>query len=88
MGILYNLYDNGSLALQGVTRRDIESYLGEKLPTGITQYVKDKNKYKGRYLITYHDKVNEDPFVREWNEVVKPFRNVIWVKEGGKRLVV
>lgn len=87
----YNVYDNGNLVLENVTSRVIINTLGCSI--SIPRYAEEKTKWKGRY--TFESCGAEelpaavDPkFEREWNAAVALFKNVIWVKKGGRRLCV
>lgn len=86
----YDVYDGDEKVLENVTRKEIEEFFGETLPTGLTSYIIEKWRFKGRYLITYTSVSQEskDPFIKEWEDAVRPFKNVIWVKSGGRRLRV
>lgn len=88
----YNVYDNGELVLEEVTHRVVVNALG--CPTiNVAMYAIQGTKYKHRYLFelcgTEGTRAAVDPkFEREWNAAVALFKNVIWVKKGGRRLRV
>lgn len=88
----YNVYDNGKLVLEEVTHRVVVNALG--CPTiNIALYASQGTKYQHRYSFelcgTEETKAAVDPkFESEWNAAVALFKNVIWVKTGGRRLCV
>ena len=83
----YNVYDNDELIMKDVTRKQIVEALG-CTTINIPTYAEEKVKYKKRYTfeVAGSDEKEESAFEREWNKTVRLFRNVIWVKEGGRRL--
>ncbi|MBP3677860.1 MAG: hypothetical protein J6I97_05895 [Agathobacter sp.] len=87
----YNVYDNGKLIMKDVTHREIAKAIGCST-ISIPQYIENGNKYAGRYIFEFSGVAEPDnaetTFAREWNAAVAPFKNVIWVKQGGKRLRV
>lgn len=91
--IRYNLYDNGKLVLEDATHLDIARAIGCN-SIKISNYIKSNSRYKKRYTFEYSDEreqqvtPQERLFIQRWEEVVKPFKNVIWVKEGGRKLRV
>lgn len=87
----YNVYDNGNLVLENVTSRVIINTLGCTI--SLPRYAEEKTKWKGRYTFEscgVEEKVAAvDPiFENEWNAAVALFKNVIWVKAGGRKLCV
>ena len=85
----YNVYDNGKLILQNVTSGEIEKVLGCKTIC-ISNYAEREMKYKDRYTfeVTGTEDKAENDFITEWNRTVRLFRNVVWVKNGGRKLCV
>lgn len=88
----YNVYDNGELILESVTRTDIIKAIGDA-PVNITNYadrnVKFLNRYTFEVVETVDQKLMTDAdIIREWKAAVSLFKNVIWVKEGGRKLVI
>lgn len=89
----YNVYDNRNLILENVTRVEMLKVV-DCSKIKIQDYIDEGRTYKGRYTFEYGDageKYNaaqQVAFEERWKEVVAPFRNVIWVKQGGKRLRV
>lgn len=83
----YNVYDNGELILENATNGEILKYLG-CTTINIPTYADKKVKYKKRYTfdVAGSEEKEESAFEREWNKTVRLFRNVVWVKEGGRRL--
>lgn len=84
----YNVYDDGKLIMENVTYGEIVKEIGCST-INITCYIDRNNKYRNRYTFEYSEvkEVKADTaFAREWNKTVRLFRNVIWVKEGGRRL--
>lgn len=86
----YNVYDNGKLILKNVTRDVILKTVN--CPTiNLTCYAEKKVKYQGRYtfeLSEVEEEVIRTGFAKEWEETVKLFKNVVWVKAGGRKLSV
>lgn len=82
----YNVYDNGKLVLENAYAEDVGELVGnEKL--NIHYYVRNHFIYKGRYRIEKADsELARSVFAREWNEAIAPFKRVIWVKSGGRKL--
>ena len=87
----YDVYDNGELILEGATRTDIKKAIGDA-PNNITNYADRDVKFKGRYtfdLVSEYDiDITDADFIKEWKAAVDLFKNVIWVKTGGRKLVV
>ena len=84
---LYNLYDNGELVLEEVLVKEIKAFLGVK-DLNVSQYASLSVAFRGRYTI---EKIEEritldEEFIKEWNKAVEPFKRVIWVKSGGRKL--
>ena len=57
----------------------------------VTRSARERRLYKGKYSIQSAKKKTaeekfEEKFTEEWNRVTEPFKNVKWVKEGGKKL--
>lgn len=86
--VTYDLYRDETLVLKDVVRKDIATYIGHELPPDLSRYIKNGYRVYGRYLITYAGYHAESQFEKEWNDAVKPFKNVIWVKTGGRKLRV
>lgn len=86
----YNVYDNGKLIIENATFREIAQEL-DCATISIPYYIENECKYQDRYTFelcsTEHPETKESAFAREWNAACAKFKNVIWVKEGGKRLV-
>lgn len=86
----YNVYDNGELIMANVTFRDIAKKIGCST-ISIPNYIENGTKYAGRYtfgLCEEQPETKETAFSKKWNATVAPFKNVIWVKSGGKQLRV
>ena len=87
----YNVYDNGKLVLNEVTHRVIVNAIG-CTTINIGLYADRKTKWKDRYTFELcgdaQPEIKETAFAREWNATVALFKNVIWVKSGGKSLKV
>ena len=87
----YNVYDNGKLIIENATHREIAKEI-DCSTICISNYVDNGNKFAGRYTFEFSGVAEPDnaetTFVREWNAAVAPFKNVIWVKSGGRRLCV
>lgn len=86
----YNVYDYGVLILENVTSQEIREALGDNIQC-ITNYVISGHKFRGRYTFDFVNDSeikteSELAFEKEWNDAVRPFKNIIWVKEGGRRL--
>lgn len=88
----YNVYDNGELILTNVTTAEIKEALGFA-PPSIPQYVGTGHRFKGRYTFKWGKPVETVDqtlleFKKEWEEAIAPFKNVVWVKEGGRKLTI
>lgn len=88
----YNVYDNGKLVLEEVTHRTVVNTLG-CTTINIGLYAERKTKWKDRYTFELCEVEEKsaavDPkFESEWNAAVGLFKNVVWVKQGGRRLCV
>ena len=87
----YNVYDNEELIIENATFREIAKQIGCST-ISIPKYIDNGNKYAGRYTFelceNMYPEIKESTFEREWNAAVAPFKNVIWVKSGGKCLKV
>ena len=87
----YNVYDDGKLIIENVTFREIAQEL-DCATISIPYYIESGCKYQDRYTFelysTEHPETKENAFAREWNAACAKFKNVIWVKSGGKRLKV
>lgn len=83
----YNVYDDGKLIIANAINGEIIKALG-CTTISIQQYAENKTRYRGRYSFEIVGVVEtaEDSFVREWNAAVARFKNVIWVKNGGRKL--
>ena len=83
----YNVYDNGHLIMENATSSEVGEALDCKTIC-ISKYAEEKMRYKGRYtfvLIGQEEIVANAEFVKEWKSVVRLFKNVIWVKSGGRK---
>lgn len=89
---LYNLYDNGKLILEEVKSREIRKFLNTDIR--VSEYAAEEKMFDGRYTFEVLeprkkvDVVEQIAFEIRWEETVKLFKNVLWVKNGGKRLRV
>ena len=87
----YNVYDNGNLILENVTQRMIVNTLG-CTTISIPKYAEERMKWQKRYSFercgVETPETIETAFAREWNAVVALFKNVIWVKKGGRKLCI
>ena len=87
----YNVYDNEELIIENATHREIAKQI-DCSTISISNYAEDGTKYAGRYTFelceNIYPEIKESTFEREWNAAVAPFKNVIWVKSGGKYLKV
>lgn len=87
----YNVYDNGKLIIENATHREIAKKI-DCSRINIPAYVEVGNRYHGRYTFeiseTDPQETRETAFEREWNAAVDLFKNVIWVKSGGRQLSV
>lgn len=82
----FNVYDNGKLVLENGYLTDVAEFLGNE-NLNVHYYVRNAFLYKGRYRIEKADSdLARTSFEREWNEAVAPFKRVIWVKRGGRKL--
>lgn len=89
----YDVFDDGELILENVTRKDIESHFNAVIPN-LTIYDADGIKYRGIYTIIKKNegvkKVDtfEAFFSEEWTNAVKPFKKVKWSKTRGRKLIL
>ena len=89
----YNVYDKGKLIIENQTHREIAKRI-DCSNICIANYADSGFEYAGRYTFELCEleqpepAVKETAFAREWNAAVALFKNVIWVKEGGKQLRV
>lgn len=81
------------MILENVTRVEILKVV-DCSKIKIQDYIEEGKPYRGRYTFEYGDKeekcdtLKQAVFEERWKEAVAPFKNVIWVKSGGKRLGV
>lgn len=89
IGAYYNLYDNGELILERAQPREIIEFLGVET-FNVASYAELRSIYKGRYRVKkVEEGLSQDEiFIEEWNKAVEPFKRVIWVKRGGRKLRV
>lgn len=88
--MVYSLYNfiTGECLLRDVTSREIAEYTGMRV-NSVTRYARERRLYKGKYSIqAAKKKTAEEKFIAEWNRVTEPFKNVKWVKAGGKKLKI
>ena len=86
----YDVYDNGELILKSLTPNEIRKQIGENV-LNVTVYANSGHKFRGRYTFKFSTNrevktEQELSFEKEWNDAVAPFKHIVWVKEGGKRL--
>jgi hypothetical protein len=91
-GYSYNLYDNGVLVLESANPKQIRDFTGINVKSPIGYAIRG-HKINGRYTLeladeSYLESLSEEMFKKEWNDAIKPFKRVIWVKEGGRKLKV
>lgn len=89
---LYNVYDNGELILENANVGEIKKHIGITNLQYISKYADSGYLYRGRYtfeIVKTDD--NGDAYASkfevDWNEAVKPFKRVKWVKSGGRKLI-
>lgn len=83
----FDLYDGDEIVLENATHGEVDDFLGAKI--NLTQYIRNKMTYRGKYTIHYADNLSEpDPFIKAWEEARAPFKNIVWVREGGRRLII
>lgn len=98
---LVNIYNlNGEKILDSITLRDASEKLDIPLSTIRNAYHRGSIT-RGKYRIEKVGPTNPEPrtkkkqapkpskeeiFKKEWEDAVAPFRNVRWVKNGGRRL--
>ena len=85
----YNVYDDGKLIIENQTHREIAKQIDCRT-VSISKYAESGAKHAGRYTFEVVESVEpetrEDAFAKEWNAAVALFKNVIWVKSGGRQL--
>ena len=91
----YNIYDNGVMVIENVTSSEIIRYLKCSKSINFQNYADRNVKFRGRYTFEVNQCYNEvattdmrDGFCEEWEAAVRAFKNVIWVKEGGRKLCI
>lgn len=91
----YNMYDNGVMVMENVTGGEIVRYLRCSKSINFQNYAERNVVFRGRYTFKINQHYNEvattdmrDGFSEEWEAAVRAFKNVIWVKEGGRKLCV
>lgn len=84
--IICDVYDGDKLILENATRKEIETFFGCNI--NFNMYDDGLKKFRGRYTIIRKGtvEVGEDPFIKEWENAVAPFKKVEWCKEGGRKL--
>lgn len=88
----YNVYDNGELILQNAKRKEVVAKIGLNT-ISFARYAKEGAAYKGRYTFDIYeddekmDTLQETAFCEKWKVAVAPFKNVVWVKSGGRKLI-
>lgn len=88
--IRYNVYDNGKRVLHNAPVKEVIELTGNP-KINLSRYIQTGQRHRGRYTFEYGDapEVEVTPeFKKAWNAAVGPFKNVIWVKSGGKQLRV
>lgn len=87
---LYNIHTKGRL-LKEVDRNKIAEYTGMHL-NSVSKHAREGTIYKEKYkvvIVADKEKLTKDSkFMHEWEDTVAPFRNVEWVKSGGRQLKV
>lgn len=91
--VLVNIYDGKALFLERVTLKEAEELLTIPKETIRFAMLDGKRVMKKRftakkvgYRTIKKEKSDKEMVLLEWDEIVKPFRNVKWVKEGGRKL--
>lgn len=91
----YNLYDNGVMVMENVVGAEIIRFLGCSKSINFQNYADINVKFRGRYTFELNQHYDEtattdmrDGFCEEWEEAVRPFKRVIWVKTGGRKLCI
>ena len=86
----YNVYDNGMCVLHNAPFKKVIEFIGNP-KISLARYIQTGHKYRGRYTFEYGDALETEvaiKFKKDWDAAVAPFKNVIWVKSGGKQLRV
>ena len=78
----YDVYDHGELIAQRKTAREIADMIGVATKS-VWNLAEFGTLVAGRYFISFSDDGSDyiDRFVSEWEEAVRPFKRVKWVKE-------
>lgn len=94
---VYNVYDDGELMLENVTREEIIKNIGSA-PVRMSEYINRKLIYRDKYSFLYgnSDYVNSisshstamDNFAKRWSDAIRPFKKVEWSKTEGRKLLV
>ena len=81
--------------MEDVTSTEIIRELKCSKSINIQNYAEGKVKFRGRYTFEINQRYDEiattdmrEGFCEEWEEAVKPFKRVIWVKTGGRKLCI
>jgi len=87
----YNVYDtmSGELVMNNATAMEIESHIG--LSRGnISIYAKNYSLYDGRFRFKETGEIDTTMslVMADWDRTVSMFKNVKWVKYGGKKLYI
>lgn len=86
----YMAYKNGKLFAWANNQKVLAKMIGASQAM-ISDAVLNKKKIYEEYTIIKKEVENYKripEIYKEWDEVVKPFKNVEWVKEGGRKLAV
>ena len=88
----YNVYDGDKLVLAYAKSSEVKVFIGNP-KFNLYTYVNEGCKAYGRYtIICAEDEkngyapFNPKDFAEKWEAVCKPFRNVIWVQSGGRKI--
>ena len=86
----YNLFEGEKLVLEDVDAKTIKEFT--KRPTlKFSDYDGTGIKINGVYTLVRSDNCPTEvyglpSFAEKWESVCKPFRNVIWVQSGGRKI--
>ena len=82
----YNVYEDGNMILENVSRKEIEDAIGCKIHN-VGSHIESGHKVAGKYTLSYSDKSDSlIDFPDKWEMAIAPFKNVEWSRREGKKL--
>lgn len=86
----YNIYENDELVYENIENKDVFLIFGKKPTSGLNWYAEKHYKLFRKYDVRRADGdiFLDKEFKIQWEYMQSLFKNVIWVKEGGRRLKI